>query len=180
MDKIQCPICSGNFSYEDAIEHLKDIKESDKDNAINRMREYASTLCLICGEKVREKNDNLNQDDLLENNNIKKNEEVDKRYNEIKKYKTVNLKREGERNKGIDYIDTEHVICFNCFEKNKIKKILDDSSYSGDDEDNSEKKFFINLEKGNCFCRICYKKHNLLEKAVKNGACCTTSFCSLF
>ena len=179
LDKIQCPICSGNFSYEDAIEHLKDIKESDKDNAINRMREYASTLCLICGEKVREKNDNLNQDDLLENNNIKKNEEVDKRYNEIKKYKTVNLKREGERNKGIDYIDTEHVICFNCFEKNKIKKILDDSSYSGDDEDNSEKKFFINLEKGNCFCRICYKKHNLLEKAVKNGACCTTSFCSL-
>ena len=180
LDKIQCPICNGNFSYEDAIEHLKDIKESDKDNAIERMREYASTLCLICGEKVREKRDDTNQDDLLENNNInKKNDEVYGKYTEIQKYKIVNLKREGERNKGIDYIDTEHVICINCFEKNKIKKILDDSSYSDNDEDNSEKKFFINLEKGICFCRLCYKKHTLLEKTVKGAACCTTSFCSL-
>ena len=89
------------------------------------------------------------------------------------------MKREGERNKGIDYIDTEHVICINCFEKSKIKKILDDSSVSDNDDDNSERKFFINLEKGVCFCRLCYKKHTLSEKTVKNAACCTTAFCSL-
>ena len=183
LDKIQCPICSGNFSYEDAIEHLKDIKESDKDNAIERMSEYACTLCLICGEKVREKKDGQNQDELLDKNNKnninKKNDEDNDKYTEIIKYKIINLKREGERNKGIDYIDTEHVICINCFEKSKIKKILDDSSVSDNDDDNSERKFFINFEKGVCFCRLCYKKHTLSEKTVKNAACCTTAFCSL-
>ena len=53
--KMSCPICGLLFSYDDAIEHLKEIKQSDKDNAIKRMMEYASTLCLICGEKVRKK-----------------------------------------------------------------------------------------------------------------------------
>ena len=180
LGKMLCSVCHCSFSYEDAIDHLKDIKESDKDNAIKRMIEYASTLCLICGEKVREKKENISQNNINENNN-NKNESDDNdnsKYMEIQKYKIINLKREGERNKGIDYIDNEHVICMECYEKNKIKKVLNSSMSS--DEDNNEDKFFINFDKGICFCRICYKKHILLQKVVKNGGCCTTSFCSTY
>ena len=176
LNKMSCSVCGGSFSYEDAIDHLKNIKQSDKDNAIKRMAEYAITLCLICGEKVREKYENDENDT---NNNIEKEEEKEKeKYTEIKKYKKIKLKREGERNKGIDYIDTEHVICFDCFEKNKINNVLDISS-SDEDENNSHNKYYINYAKGDCFCRICNKKHILMDKNVKNSACCTTSACSL-
>ena len=179
--KMSCPICGLLFSYDDAIEHLKEIKQSDKDNAIKRMMEYASTLCLICGEKVRKKNINNNNlkndtDDMYDGDDKEKEKEKEK-YKEIKKYKIIKIKKEGEKNKGIDYIDIEHVICFDCFEKNKISNVVDISSDY--DEDTPNKKYFINFSEGNCFCRICYKKHILLDKNSKDAACCTTSLCTI-
>ena len=177
--KMPCSICGFNFSYEDAIDHLKDIKQSDKNNAIKRMAEYANTLCLVCGEKVREKNDNLsNSDSNIEKNEEDKTKEKEK-YTEIKKYKVIKLKREGDKNKGIDYIDTEHVICFDCFEYNKISNVDDISNSSDEDQDDSSKKYFINYAKGFCFCRLCDKRHILLDKNSKEAACCRTSLCSL-
>ena len=176
LNKMKCSICGYSFSYEDAIDHLKDIKQSDKNNAIKRMGEYASTLCLICAEKVREKNDNVS----ISNNNEEKNEEEKEKekYNEIKKYKIIKLKKEGERNKGIDYIDCEHVICFECFEKNKVNNILHVSNSSDDEQDESI-KYFIDVTNGTCFCRLCNKKHFLLDKSSKDSACCKTALCSL-
>lgn len=176
LNKMKCSICGYHFSYEDAIDHLKDIKQSDKNNAIKRMAEYASTLCLICAEKVREKNDNIS----ISNNNEEKNEEEKEKekYNEIKKYKIIKLKKEGERNKGIDYIDCEHVICFECFEKNKVNNILH-ASNSSDDEQDESNKYFIDVTNGTCFCRLCNKKHFLLDKSTKDSACCKTALCSL-
>ena len=174
--KMSCSECGGSFSYENVLDHLKDIKESDKEKAIGRMEEYAKTLCLICGEKVREKKSEENNNII--NEDEEEDEEIEK-YTELKKFKKILLKRESERNKGIDYIDTEHVICLDCDEKNKRNKILENTS-SDDDESYIEKKYSINYTEGTCFCRICNKKHNLLEKTVKNGGCCTTSFCSLF
>ena len=176
--KMKCSICGFNFSYEDAIDHLKDIKQSDKNNAIRRMAEYVSTLCFICTKKVREKNDNVSNSD---NNTDKDDEEKEKeKYNEIKKYKIIKLKKEGERNKGIDYIDNEHVICFDCLEKNRINNdVLDLSGSSDEDKDDSDNKYFINFTKGFCFCRLCNKKHFLLDKNAKDGACCKTALCSL-
>ena len=174
--KMSCSECGGSFSYENVLDHLKDIKESDKEKAIGRMEEYAKTLCLICGEKVREKKSEENNNII--NEDEEEDEEIEK-YTELKKFKKILLKRESEGNKGIDYIDTEHVICLDCDEKNKRNKILENTS-SDDDESYIEKKYSINYTEGTCFCRICNKKHYLLEKTVKNGGCCTTSFCSVF
>ena len=175
--KMSCPICGLHFSYEDAIDHLKEIKQSDKDNAIKRMIEYANTLCLICGEKVRKKNNNNNMNNNNYDDDNEEDEEEKEKYKEIKKYKIIKLKKEGEKNKGIDYIDIEHVICFDCFEKNKINNVLNMSS--DDEQDTIKNKYFINFSEGNCFCRLCNKKHILLDKNSKDHACCTTSLCSL-
>ena len=101
-----------------------------------------------------------------------------KEYTEIKKFKIIKLKKEGEKNKGIDYIDTEHVICLDCFEKNKVNNIMDISS--SDEEDIEPKnKYFINYSNGTCFCSICNKRHILMDKNSKNVACCATSACSI-
>ena len=114
--------------------------------------------------------------------NIEKEDEKEiELYNEIKKFKKIKIKREGDRNKGIDYIDTEHVICCDCFEKNKINNVLD-MSYSDEEEKSTKNrnKFFINYAKGECFCRICNKRHILMDRNTKNPACCATSACSLY
>ena len=191
LGKIKCIICNGNFDYNNTIEYLKDIKESDKDKAINRMMEYANTLCFICGDKVREKSNNSNNinnsnnngnisnsDFIQDESSINNEEEKEKeKYSEIKKYKIIKLKREGEKNKGIDYIDTNHVICMDCFEKNKTNNILNTSS--DEDEENSKNKYYINFKEGACFCCLCNKKHFLLDKIQKDGNCCKSSICSL-
>ena len=131
--------------------------------------------------KSKKKNINNNNlkndtDDMYDGDDKEKEKEKEK-YKEIKKYKIIKIKKEGEKNKGIDYIDIEHVICFDCFEKNKISNVVDISSDY--DEDTPNKKYFINFSEGNCFCRICYKKHILLDKNSKDAACCTTSLCTI-
>ena len=54
-----------------------------------------------------------------------------------------------------------------------------DGASSDEDKDDSDNKYFINFTKGFCFCRLCNKKHFLLDKNAKDGACCKTALCSL-
>ena len=134
LANVKCSTCGNNFSYEDAIEHLKDIKEKDNQNAINRMSNYISTLCLICGDLVREKDNKIKESYLSEEekdegeeeetiNNKKKDN-----YKTIKNYKKIRVRKENEIGKGINYLDIEHVICFNCYENSKANIFSHSSS----------------------------------------------------
>ena len=194
LGAIKCISCQGDFSYEDAIEHFKDIKDQDRKNAINRMNKYVNTLCLVCGVQVRKNEDN-NFSDI--NNNEERNEENNnkrkEKYIEIKKYKKVRVRKENDKGKGIDYSDDEHVVCIDCYEKNKIRNLLNsnisiskendkkneeksenESDSSEDDNKNIKNKYYIDIEEGECFCIICNKKHFLIDKNIKNGGCCTS------
>ena len=191
LQKTLCTSCEGDFSYEDALEHLKDIKEKDRKNAINRMKNYISTKCLICGTEVR-KNENFdeflrdNSEETEEdNNNNQKN-----KYIELKKFRKLKIRKENDKRKGIDYLDIEHVICYECYEKNMIHSNIsyskgsvnnnkdkeDDGLGSSDDEDNKYKRgeYYVDFEEGECFCSICNKKHYLIDKSVRNGGCCSS------
>ena len=193
LQKTLCTSCGGDFSYEDALEHLKDIKEKDRKNAINRMKNYISTKCLICGTEVR-KNENTdeflrdNSDETEEdNNNNQKN-----KYIELKKYRKIKIRKENDKRKGIDYLDIEHVVCYECYEKNMIHSNIsyskgsvnnngkrdkeESNSGSSDDEDNKFKRgeYYVDFEEGECFCLICSKKHFLIDKSVRNGGCCSS------
>ena len=193
LQKTSCTSCEGDFSYEDALEHLKDIKEKDRKNAINRMKNYISTKCLICGNEVR-KNDNNdeflrdNSEETEEDNNINQKN----KYIEIKKYKKIKIRKENDKRKGIDYLDIEHVICYECYEKNMIHSNIsyskgsvnkngekdkeENDSGSSEDNDNKYKRgeYYIDFEEGECFCFICNKKHYLIDKSVRNGGCCSS------
>ena len=199
-----CSSCGGHFIYEDSIEHLKDIKEKDKENAIKRMCDYVNTICLVCGDKVRKKQEindsilkNNNKEQTEDDNNKEKNNEI---YRDIKNYKKIKIRRENERRKGIDYLDIDHVICINCYEKmksnyfddeniietendspkKKRKKTNHNNSISSNNEDKSKKnKYYINFDEGECFCFICNKRHYLIDKNIKSGGCCTSG-CNIF
>ena len=194
----KCTSCGGHFIYENSIEHLKDIKEIDKENAIKRMCDYVNTLCLVCGEKVRKKQD-INEPNSKDNNEMENEEDNNKEkkkeiFKEIKNYKRLKIRRETDQRKGIDYLDIEHVICINCYEKMKSNNFLNEeinsenssnkkkgkkkknnNSTSSDDEDKRKNnKYYVNFDEEECFCFICNKKHYLIDKNIKNGGCCTS------
>lgn len=193
LKKAVCTSCGGDFSYEDALEHLKDIKEKDRKNAINRMKNYIYTKCLVCGNDVR-KNENIDEflrdnfEETEEDNNINQKN----KYIEIKKFKRIKIRKESDKGKGIDYLDNEHVICYECYEKMIIHPNINFSkgsvnningknkeeydSGSSDDDDNKYKRgeYYIDFEEGECLCFICNKKHYLIDKSVRNGGCCSS------
>ena len=198
LGSIICSSCGNNFSYEDAIDHLKDIKEKDKQNAINRMSNFIKTKCLVCGDLVRQ-SDNINQYNSNIHNEKEEGEEKDKNkkkenFKSIKNYKIIRIRKENEKGKGIDYMDIDHVICNNCYEKNKSNIFLNtnaDISETSENKNKEEKKgknsknsqkknekkknkYFVDFEEGECFCFICNKKHYFIDKDIKNGGCCSS------
>ena len=214
---VTCSSCGNHFSYDDAIEHLKDIKEKDKQNAINRMSNYVNTLCLICGDLVRQKDkikesylSETEKEDVEEEEETITNKNKDN-YKTIKNYKKIRVRKENEIGKGINYLDIEHVICINCYENSKANTFSHTNTISSEmseisnkggkkdkksnkndkkekkdknkkdmnlndkkDKNNFKDKYYIDFEEGECFCFICNKKHFLIDKKLKNGACCTS------
>ena len=158
LANVKCSTCGNNFSYEDAIEHLKDIKEKDNQNAINRMSNYINTLCLICGDLVREK-DKIKESYLSEEEKDEGEEEETiqnknkDNYKTIKNYKKIRVRKENEIGKGINYLDIEHVICFNCYENSKANifshssSSLSEISETNNKEGKKEKNNIKNLKK---------------------------------
>ena len=198
LGSIICSSCGNNFSYEDAIDHLKDIKEKDKQKAINRMSNFIKTLCLVCGDLVRQ-SDNINQYNSSVHNEKEEGDEKDKNkkkenFKSIKSYKIIRLRKENEKGKGIDYMDIDHVICNNCYEKSKSNIFLNTNADISETSEiknkeeikdknnkNSQKKkekkknkYFVDFEEGECFCFICNKKHFFIDKDIKNGGCCSS------
>ena len=197
LEKIKCSYCKMNFSYEDAIDNLKDIKEIDRENAIKRMNNYVNTLCLVCGDKIRQMIENNSNDNNsnVDSNNKKKNDEEENKYKntgmykDIKNYKRLKIRKENEKQKGIDYLDDDHFICINCYDKYKnLNKVSDNSSLNSKknkdmkttknnshnpDIENKIKnnKYYVDFDDGECFCYICNKKHYFIDRKANDEGC---------
>ena len=204
-----CSSCKGIFSYEDAIDHLKDIKDIDREKAIKRMNNYVSTLCLVCGDNLRENrnfnlnnmdtsNENITEDD--NNNNISNKTE---KYKMLKNFKKIKIRKENDRNKGIDYVDIDHIICINCFGKGRVNFPYDENKkVSNKKKDKNEKiknkqnkqnkEDIINIEDFQEYSRdknkkekyyidfeegecFCFicDKKHFLSENIKIGGCCS-------
>ena len=170
-------VCQKNFDLETALKNTKHDKDDEK-KAYLRLKNYVNMFCMGCTTQLRTEEDNKYQD-----------------INDDVKYKRVKLKRIlKDEESQYEFTETEHIICENCYNKyikgNAIKQDKDtdmddeEEQEKGDDIYNKNKK---NEKKGennmnnskidsdNRFinCSICFRKHQLDQKLLADGGCCT-------
>ena len=131
-DNGKCPNCQKilNLQYLTMLfeEKGKDFG-NEYNNAKKRMKNYCKTICLICekkfnNEKSLEVSHNSKKDLFQINVMINKHCIKKGKINEI----INNDENDYEKENEIDYSDTPHIVCFDCYKKNKggkIKKIKD-------------------------------------------------------
>ena len=165
-DSIKCPICDKNINLQNLIMLLEERGrefEEEYNEAKIRMKNYIKTLCFICkkkfeNEKSLEVPHNSRRDLIHLNVMINKHCFKDYKKNNDKNY---DVEKENE----IDYSNITHVICFNCYKKNKNSKIKE--------IDNVEYKVFS--------CNICGIRHYIKvkewDKWNKHEVCCK---CNIF
>ena len=157
FEKMVCE-CNYEFNLNEAVKMINVADQQDKaQNAALRMLEYVQTKCMNCTIDVRKQNEQGYQDMMAYTNVRIENE------NEI----------EIELHKGIDYVDSEHVMCLNC-----AGGLL-----------STKKNVFQNTIR----CSICDKEHFVSFKVdtkkmtkedkkkmrEEDGACCQTE-CNIF
>ena len=131
FEKVICS-CGKNFDISYASKIYKPSNE-ERNNAKERMKIYVKTLCYQCLQKLVEYDN--------ENNN----------YKIIEKYHKVYIKKESEKRNNIEYYDGQHIICKNCYVKQK-KKILNEQETNEEEESNQK------IIRQN-FCKICNRNH---------------------
>ena len=163
-NKIVCPICDQKLDLNFLIMLLQSQGrnfENEYNEAILRMESYCQNICFNCLKKFSNENSievehNKNKERLIINVVINK-------YclKEAKK----NNNNENEIEKGIDYNDIQHVLCYGCYKKIKIKrnKEISDIMYNV------------------IGCNICGINHYISEKDWnkynKHDVCCK---CNIF
>jgi hypothetical protein len=139
---------------------------NEYNNAKIRMKNYCKTICFICekkfdNEKSLEVSHNSKKDLFQINVMINKHCIKKGKINEI----INNDENDYEKENEIDYCDTPHIVCFDCYKKNKggkIKKIKE-----------------INYKV--MMCSICGIQHYVSvkdwDRYNKNDVCCK---CDIF
>ena len=165
-DGNKCPTCEKKINIQHLIILLEECGrdfEVEYNEAKIRMKNYVKTLCFIClkkfeNEKSLEVSHNSKRD--LFHLNVMINKHCIK---DSKKNKKINDYTEKENE--IDYCDSTHIICLNCYKKNKGAKIKE--------IENKQYKVFI--------CNICGIRHYISakdwDKWNKNEVCCK---CNIF
>lgn len=167
--------CVGIFNIAEATTLIKEPFTEEYNQAMIRMAQIVANNCMICCRNLLEDNKNNNNE---ANNpaNAKK-----KDYVQLKIAKQNN----NQLKFGIDYIDSDHLICFKC-----IKKLgLDNSSYS---IKKKREKVKDKKVKGNDreidiedqlaqYCTICNIEHIIDKKGIyiKRDTVCCTNQCIL-
>ena len=114
------------------------------------MIDYVQTLCMLCCKEV-----------------AKVTREGDKRtVSQVEKYKVVRIQQENGNNKGIEYSDVPHVICLSCYEKEKENENINKA------KEKKKKVMVIEDKKLVMTCKICRKKHNIINDVKEDGKCC--------
>ena len=131
FEKVICS-CGKNFNISYASKIYKPSNE-ERNNAKERMKIYVKTLCYQCLQKLVEYDN--------ENNN----------YKIIEKFHKVYIKKESEKRNNIEYYDGQHIICKNCYVKQK--KLILNEQETNEEEESNQKIIRQN------FCKICNRNH---------------------
>ena len=131
FEKVICS-CGKNFDISYASKIYKPSNE-ERNNAKERMKIYVKTLCYQCLQKLVEYDN--------ENNN----------YKIIEKFHKVYIKKESEKRNNIEYYDGQHIICKNCYVKQK--KLILNEQETNEEEESNQKIIRQN------FCKICNRNH---------------------
>ena len=147
--------CGKPFDIEEGLKYITKNKD-DKADALNRLKKYVNTLCLICSKELRketEKNDDFKDTD----------EKIE--------YKKIKMKKSNENNPEGKIYESDHLICDNCYKQFLKKKVdLKEESEYEDDDESETKNDFVDFEKGLISCSICCRKH--LFRSTQNENCC--------
>ena len=145
--------CGKFFDIETGLKFISK-GEKDKREALNRLKKYIQSCCLICTGELRAET---------------KDGEI-KDINENIKYKKIKMKKSNGESLEAEVYESDHLICEQCYGLYLKRKI------EIDDEDEEEEEGNINdvvdFEKETILCNICCKKH--LFKAAHNEACCAS------
>ena len=168
-DSGKCPNCQKmlNLQYLTMLfeERGKEFG-NEYNNAKKRMKNYCKTMCFICekkfnNEKSLEVSHNSKKDLLQINVMINKHCIKKSKINEI----INNDENDYEKENEIDYCDTPHIICFDCYKKNKGGKV----------------KKIREIQYKVMMCNICGIQHYVSvkdwERWNKNDVCCK---CEIF
>ena len=168
QDLDKCPLCEQKISLNYLIMLLQTQGrnfENETEEATIRMRDYCNSICFNCLKKFENEN-NIEVEHNKKKNKIKLNVTINKHcIKEAKKNKIINQNYENEFENGIDYNDTQHCLCAQCYKKIKIKRI----------KKINEENFKVVL------CNICGVNHLINEKdwnkIIKSDVCCK---CNIF
>ena len=168
QDLDKCPLCEQKISLNYIIMLLQTQGrnfENETEEATIRMRDYCNSICFNCLKKFENEN-NIEVEHNKMKNKIKLNVTINKHcIKEAKKNKIINQNYENEFENGIDYNDTQHCLCAQCYKKIKIKRI----------KKINEENFKVVL------CNICGVNHLINEKdwnkIIKSDVCCK---CNIF
>ena len=142
--------CGKEFDSQEAIQLLGEDISEESVKAAERMIDYVQTLCMLCCKEV-----------------AKVTREGDKRtVSQVEKYKVVRIQQENGNNKGIEYSDVPHVICLSCYEKEKENENINKA------KEKKKKVMVIEDKKLVMTCKICRKKHNIINDVKEDGKCC--------
>ena len=148
---IKCS-CGKPFDIEQSLKFISK-NSNDKEEALNRLRKYINTLCLICTKELRKEGN-------------KKNEYKD--LDESISYKRVKMKKMNTQGEEGEIYESEHLLCDECYKKFMGRKIeLNDID---EDEEDKPKNNYVDFEKEIISCSICCRKH--LFKITQNENCC--------
>ena len=146
--------CGKKFDIEEGLKIIPK-NSKDKNDALERLKNYVNTLCLICTKELRKKDD-----------------QEDENYNDINeevKYKMVKMRKNNQyEGEAKEIYEGNHYICLDCYNKYLKEKI----ELSEDDEDDEEdnKNDFVDFENDNIECSICCRRHPF--RITRNENCC--------
>ena len=139
--------CNKEFDSNEAVKLTGIDITKEIEAAKERMMNYAQTLCMECCKEVAKI--------------TKEGEKVT--VSTVEKYKVIKVKQINEANRGIDFIDMPHVICMECFEKEKEKA-----------KQNVKPKGKNNNSSNTLPCKLCKRKHIVgkFDDSREDGKCC--------
>ena len=164
---IKC-FCNLDLNIEQAIEILSltnDFQEC-KERAKGRLRKYALGYCMVCKNSFFNPNNSTSVDVSVDSNLPSK-----RKYHRIKILS--NKKHKENIIRGIDYTETEHILCNKCFEREVNSNMFS----KGHKKKNSKGKndFAINSQCRTLFCGVCNIEHDIneseFEGRIKTSCC---------
>ena len=148
-------VCGKNFDIDTGLKVVSKTAK-DKKEAMNRLKKYIQSCCLICSGELREE---------MKNGELKDIKDIG--YKKIKMKKSNGISLEAE------VYETDHLICEECYGKFLKRKIeIDEDDDDNEEEERIFKNDVVDFEKESILCNICRKKH--LFKVTQNEACCNS------